>query len=69
MASEAEGEMSSVLVATLITSMVAVVVAVAGLLAAIFRRGQNEGRLTEILSELRRITSDHESRIRILEQK
>jgi hypothetical protein len=43
------------------------VVAVGGLLAALFRRGMNEGRLTEILSTLQTIVSDHEARIRVLE--
>lgn len=54
-------------VVTVIASMVTVLIAVAGLLVALFRRGINEGRLAEILSNLQSLTTDHEARIRVLE--
>lgn len=52
-----------------VASMFSVAVAVAGLLAALFKRGINEGRLTEILSNLQSIVHDHEMRLRELEKR
>lgn len=51
-----------------VSSAVAVLVAVCALFAALFKRGQSEGRQTEILSQLAALGSDHETRLRTLEQ-
>lgn len=59
--------MSTADLAALIAACVAVVVAVAGLFAALYKRGLAEGRLMEILSQLAKIDQDHETRIRALE--
>ena len=60
--------MNTVAIFTMIGSMVAVVVAIAALLAALYKRGQNEGRMTEILSQLTTMAQDHETRLRTLER-
>jgi len=60
--------MNTVAIFTMIGSMAAVLVAFTALLAALYRRGQNEGRLTEILSQLTAMTHDHETRLRALEK-
>jgi hypothetical protein len=60
--------MNSIAIFTMIGSMVAVFVAFAALLAALYRRGQNEGRMTEILSHLTAMGHDHEARLRALEK-
>lgn len=60
--------MNVLAIVSIIGSMMAVAVSVAGLLAAIFKRGENEGRLTEILSQLTAMTADHEARLRALEK-
>lgn len=59
--------MSAIVIFTIVSSMVAVLVAMAGLLVSILKRGQNEGRLMEILSSLKMMMVDHETRIRSLE--
>lgn len=58
---------STYLVATSIGELFTMIVAVGGLITAIWRRGQNEGRITEILSHLEVAQADHEARIRTLE--
>lgn len=60
--------MSSIGLFTAISAIVAVVVAIVGLLVALYHRGQSEGRLMEILSQLTKIDQDHETRIRSLER-
>lgn len=55
------------LILTAVMASIAVLVAIGGLLVGLFKRGVNEGRLTEILSTLQKIDSDHEIRIRVLE--
>lgn len=59
--------MRSVDVFTAAAACVAVLVAISGLLIALYHRGQAEGRLMEILSQLTKIDQDHETRIRSLE--
>ena len=54
-------------IATGIGELVTMMVAVGGLLTAIWKRGKNEGRLTEILSHMETMSADHEARIRVLE--
>ena len=58
---------STYLVATSIGELFTMVVAVGGLITAIWRRGQYDGRITEILSHLEVAQADHEARIRTLE--
>ena len=58
---------STYLIATSIGELFTMIVAVGGLLTAIWKRGQNEGRITEILSHLEVAQADHEARIRALE--
>lgn len=55
------------LVTATVVCAAAVITLMAGFIVSLFRRGLNEGRLTEILSTLQTIASDHESRIRTLE--
>ena len=52
---------------TLIADVVTIMVAVGGLLVALFKKGYNDGRLAEILSNLQSITTDLEARMRVLE--
>jgi hypothetical protein len=49
------------------SSVVAVLVAVCALFAALYKRGQSEGRQTEIMSQLAALGADHEARLRALE--
>lgn len=60
---------SGYLIATSVGEVFTMLIAVGGLVTAIWRRGQNEGRITEILSHLETMTADHESRLRALEHK
>lgn len=60
---------SGYLIATSVGEVFTMLIAVGGLVTAIWRRGQNEGRITEILSHLETMTADHESRLRVLEHK
>jgi hypothetical protein len=53
--------------ASAIGSSVAVLTAVAAMFASIYKRGLNEGRVTEILSRLTTEAADHEARLRALE--
>ena len=53
---------------SVMSSVVAVLVAVCALFAALYKRGMNEGRQTEIMSQLTALGTDHEARIRTLEQ-
>lgn len=57
----------SALYITLIADVVTVMGAVGGLLIALFKKGYNDGRLAEILSNLQTYATDHEARIRVLE--
>lgn len=59
--------MSAVVIISLVAALVAVLTSVGGLLTALYRRGQSEGRAVEIMSQLTAITQDHETRIRVLE--
>jgi signal transduction histidine kinase len=68
MASETEGYVS-IVIFTAMAAVISVLVAVSGLLVALYHRGQAEGRLMEILSQLTKIDQDHESRIRTLESR
>ena len=52
----------------MVASMVAVFVALGGVVVALYKRGQNEGRIAEILSHLNYMATDHEARIRALEK-
>jgi hypothetical protein len=56
------------IVATLVMACVAMIVAVTSALIGVYKRGQNEGRLTEILSQLTAMSADHEARLRTLEK-
>ena len=62
-----EGSVDIAVVASAMGSSVAVLTAVAAMFASIYRRGLNEGRVTEILSRLTAIAADHEARLRVLE--
>lgn len=52
----------------LISAALALFVAVASSVTTVYKRGQNEGRLTEILSQLTTMNADHEARLRTLER-
>jgi hypothetical protein len=54
--------------AAVISAAIALLVAVASSVTILYKRGQNEGRLTEILSQLTTMSADHEARLRVLER-
>src|SRR5262249_2354034 len=56
-------------IVTMLSSSVAVLTAAAAMLASAYKRGQHEGRVTEILSRLAAIAADHETRLRALESR
>jgi hypothetical protein len=60
--------MTAAVIASIAASCVAVLVAVAAIFTAFYKRGINEGRQTEILSQLAALGADHEARLRVLEQ-
>lgn len=60
--------MNAVALISALASLAALLVAVAAIFTAVYKRGQNEGRLTEILSHLTQMGTDHEARLRALEQ-
>ncbi len=49
-------------------ALVALIVACAALLAAIYRRGRRDGKIDEVLERLTGIGEDHEVRLRDLER-
>jgi hypothetical protein len=59
--------MNATVAASVAASCVAVFTAMAAMFAAVYKRGQHEGRVTEILSRLTAMAADHEIRLRILE--
>jgi hypothetical protein len=59
--------MNAPVAASVVASGVAVFTAVAAMFAAVYKRGQHEGRLAEILSRLTAMAADHEARLRVLE--
>jgi hypothetical protein len=59
--------MNAAIIASIAASCVAILVAVAAIFTAMFRRGINEGRQTEIMSQLTALGADHEARLRALE--
>jgi hypothetical protein len=61
--------MGAAAIVTMLGSCVAVLTAAAAMLASVYRRGQHEGRVTEILSRLTAIAADHEARLRALESR
>ena len=54
--------------AAVLSAAIALLVAVTSSVTTLYKRGQNEGRLTEILSQLTTMSADHESRLRALER-
>lgn len=56
------------LITAVLTSSAAMVGMVVTAAITVYHRGQNDGRLTEILASLQAITRDHEDRIRRLEK-
>lgn len=61
--------MDATVVAAVAASCVAVLTAMAAMFAAVYKRGQHDGRVTEILSRLAVMAGDHEIRLRILESR
>lgn len=54
--------------AAVLSAAIALLVAVTSSVTTLYKRGQNEGRLTEILSQLTMMSADHEARLRVLER-
>ena len=60
--------MNAGVVAALFGSGLALLTAVTSTVALLYKRGANEGRITEILSQLTAMGADHEARLRALEK-
>lgn len=60
--------MNTVVLLSALGSIASLLVAVAAIFTAVYKRGQQEGRVTEILSQLTTMMADHETRLRTLEK-
>jgi hypothetical protein len=57
----------TVVVIAIAANIVTIMFSMGGMFVALFKRGINEGRTIEILSNLQSLSTDHEARIRVLE--
>jgi hypothetical protein len=60
---------NTVLVVSMIADLVTILAAMSGVFAVLLKRASNEGRITQILSDLQSGYADHETRLRVVETK
>lgn len=60
--------MNAIVFLSCASSGVAVLASTGAMVASVWKRGQSEGRQTEIMSQLASLGADHEARLRVLER-